>query len=304
MRADRKIVAVAWFRAVNAFNDGHLPIKHACWLAQNLKCEGVIDANFDFDTAFDHSDAAPGYIHLPALSRPNSRVRIRCGPTLNAGSGWLRAVGRLGGLELLDAEWNVAPGLWKLVQQIVSGKGAGAALFGQPSEEDLLGGWVEGSCLAMASRIAHEFGVRTACFPILRVNRVLSDLGSAELWDEIEHPVLDVRALMIPDFSLDCGSWGDGKDINWYRVERLLRYRYERGFQTFVGVQNFLKLHPPIKELVGGAFMMFKMPPTKPHKLEAMQFSLSTYGIPEGSVGLRDIRADPILAGLAQSFCI
>lgn len=294
LRANRKATSVAWIYTLRAFNCGSAPVDDVAWMSEQLSCAGVLEANFDFNTVFDHLNPSPGYIHLPALSLPNARVRIRCGPAMHMPvPEHVQKLGRLGGLDSFTPEWNIPASVWKQLQSIVAGHGTGLALYGQPSSEDLLGGWIEGACLAMASCIARELKLSAACYPVLRVHKMLHDLGSPEWWEGSHHPLLSMRVLLIPDFSLDCGIWGEAKTVPWWRVDALLRHRYELGLSTVVGVQSLPKLPAAVKEMVLGAFELAPMPHTKPHSCEAMLYSGATYGVPANCTTLSAIRNDP-----------
>ncbi|MEQ1517768.1 MAG: hypothetical protein ABL931_14900 [Usitatibacteraceae bacterium] len=300
LRENRKETAVGWIWALRAFNDGHLPYDKALWMAEHLPCAGLLEAGFDFNTVFDHANSEPSFVHLPALSMPQARVRIRCSPAMAipASSGIVRA-GRLAGLEYLDASWNVPPSIWRRVSEIVSAQNSGMFLHGMPTTEDLLGGWIEGSSLAMASCIAREFGVSAACYPVLQVNHLLSDLPSPDQWEEYEHRLLDTRVLFIPDLSVDCGTWGDSAFVKWWKIEALLRYRYEFGLPTFVGVQTPQKLPPSLREIVLGAYEGALMPRTLPHACGDLAHASASRGLPMDSVDLRTIAADPMISRLA-----
>lgn len=239
-------------------------------------------------------------LRIPALSMPQARVRIRCSPAMAipASSGIVRA-GRLAGLEYLDASWNVPPSIWRRVSEIVSAQNSGMFLHGMPTTEDLLGGWIEGSSLAMASCIAREFGVSAACYPVLQVNHLLSDLPSPDQWEEYEHRLLDTRVLFIPDLSVDCGTWGDSAFVKWWKIEALLRYRYEFGLPTFVGVQTPQKLPPSLREIVLGAYEGALMPRTLPHACSDLAYAHASHGLPMDSIDLRTIAANPLISRLA-----
>lgn len=298
LRTNRKEVAVSWRWMIDAFNTGHLRIDRAERMAKYLRCSGVIEANFDVNTVHDWSLPAPGYLHLPALSLPEARVRIRCRPPVHIpASNQVDALGRLAGLDTLEADWNVPPSVWKEIVSTVTKRGAGIALTGVPTVENLLGGWIEGSLLAAASCLAIDLKVPAAFYPLLRVNHMLCDLPAPDHWDEYEHRLLDTPVLLIPDLSLDCGLWGDGNSIKWWKIEALFRWRYEQGHQTVVGVQNLKKLHPALREVVLGAYRIMAMPKTVPHVREDMLHVVAHYPVPESSTTLREMA---VIKGLAD----
>jgi hypothetical protein len=300
LREHRKLTSIAWVRCLSAFNLGYLRQDYAEWLDQHFSCPGLIAANFDFDTVYDWANPSPGYIHLPALSLPEARVRIRCNPLVERPvHDALRRLGRLSGLEYLGVEWNVPAQIWNKVHAAIQTKAAGIILYGQPTVDDLLGGWIEGCSLAMASVISTNLKITAACLPILRVQEILKNLGSPDCWDEIEHPLLDTCVLLIPDFSLDCGGWGSDKPITWWKVAALQKYRYEKGLQTIIGVQNVKKLPPAVKDIALGAYQLAPMPHVKAHSLEDMQHTSAQHGVPEGCTTLRSMRAHPNLCNLA-----
>ena len=300
LQENRRTATLGWRWMLDAYNRGYLPTNLAYRMAEGLRCPGVIEASFDFDTAFDHLND-PGVIHLPALSLPNARVRIRSGPPINRqiAEKALRG-GRLGGLEHLDPEWNVPGIVWSRVRSSLENGKAGLVLAGMPAEEDLLGGWIEGACLALASSLAAKLQVTTACFPMLRVNRMIEQLGSPAEWDYVRDPVLDAACLLIPDFALDCGSWADGGNINWWRVGTLLECRHVKGLHTVVGVQNTSKLHSAVKTRILGSYTLMSMPKTEPLPYAELKFSEERYDVPPDVLTLSRMRALPTLSHLVN----
>lgn len=295
----RKIAALSWVRALRAFNEGRLPLDHASWMVENLVCPGMLESNFDFDTVYDWKNLSPGYMHLPALSLPKARVRIRSGPMMHLpASASIQAMGRLGGLETLSPEWNVPPAVWAHACALVQASGSGLILHGRPTHEDLLGGWIEGCCLAMAGALSSQMQVESACYPMLRIHKMLGNLGPPENWDEEYHALLDSGCLLIPDFSLDCGAWGHASSTGWWKVGALLRYRHERRLMTVVGVQSLGKLPAPVRDIALGAFTILKMPHSKAHKQEEIEFCDTSYGVPFGCTTLREMKLDAALSRL------
>lgn len=285
---NREHVAAAWPLIFAAFKRGYFHYDDVLFLAENLKCPGVIEANFDVNTDFDHLNQKPGTMHLPALSMPNARIRIRSGPCRVAKfTDRLCALGRSAGLEEFAPSWNVPAPLGKRIAAWVASQSPGLFLVGQPSAEDLLGGWIEGCLLSMAGPIEGFTKKLVAFFPMLTVSRELSQIGSPALWDEVSHPLLHAGFLMIPDFHLDCGSWGEFPSNKWWLVERLLAYREKMGARTIVGIQNVSKLPSGIKNIVCSSYDFVEMKAAKPHEVISLEYGESGSSIPSGALNMK-----------------
>lgn len=298
LRASRKVATVGWVRTITAYNAGHMPRDQAMWMAEHLTCSGLIESGFDFNTAFDHTHPPPSFIHLPALSVPKARIRLRCGPAARSPAlSSTVSMGRLSGLEKLAPEWNIPKIVWDRVRHTAEAGGAGVAYYGMPTLEDLLGGWIEGSFLAAASCLA-ACGVSAACYPLLRVNRMVSDLPSPDWWEQEEHQLLNAAAIFIPDLTLDCGVWGEGAQVVWWKIAELLRWRLERNLSTFVGLQNPNKLPAQLREVILAGLEVLRMPATPVHDLAPLAFEHQSFEVPDSSVTLREMAADKQLRRL------
>lgn len=288
---DRKRVAVSWQTMRKAYNRGYLSRSEAIALAERLNCPGVLEANFDLNTVPDWANPAPGYIHLPALSAPGARIRLRSQPaSASPNEDYLNAHGRLAALETLNPEWNVPASVWQAALEIAE-NGHGMFLHGKPTEKSLLSGWIEGACLAMASCLPAQAGCSAAFYPMLKAVRELNAIGSAWQWDEICHPLFDADVILIPDFVLDCGVWGDVSSSAW-KVGALLNFRAEAGRKSIIGGSSISKVPPNVRDLVFGGFKVVKMPTMGPHDRTPLTFANAFYELPSGTVNLRMLGAD------------
>lgn len=107
--------------------------------------------------------------------------------------------------------------------------------------------------LTAASRLRHRSKnpVGAAFYPCLGVLGVLDELGGQWKWDQEHHPILDSRALFIPDLQVDVGG-GEVSTKSEADLANLLEYRRKRGRRTIVGVQNPHKLGKKLaREVLG-----------------------------------------------------
>lgn len=290
-KENRKAVASAWKTLGAAFHRGYLLESEASFLNENLSCSGSLEASHDLNTVMDYANHEPGFMHLPALSMPDCRVRIRCEVVDHPEkASALEDRGRFAALERLDHEWNVTPALWKMAVNMVQMKAPGLLLTGRPTEIDLLGGWIEGNLVALASALAAK-NVSTAFFPMMTAAGLLAEMGPPSHWDDWSSPILDAEVIMVPDFVLDCGSWGDFPANRWWKFNDLISYRMESHRSTVLGVQNISKVPSNLKEAILGHFHHFKMSTCEPHEAAPLKFSAAHWKIPEGTFNFAKMKS-------------
>ncbi len=290
---DRRNVARAWATLRRGFLRGHFTSSDHTFLANSLHCAGVLQSGLDVNTVPDWCDHVPTFIHLPALSLPDARVRLRCMPAeLSNNAAYLDTHGRWPGMELLDPSWNVPQSLRERSMSLLHPSQLGLVLTGRPTPDQLLGGWIVGALLALTSSLARIQKVSTAFRPMMTLLEDLDEIGSPAEWDYVKHPILDAEVLLVPDFSLDCGSWGQATSNRWWRVNDLFEYRAQREFKAVIGVQNPTKLHPAVRDLLLGAFPLFKMPATPQHELVKLKFGSTARSIPNDAQTLRSFSLD------------
>lgn len=309
-RKNRRRVALAWEAIIRAHHRGYFLEHEAFELADHLNCHGVIEANFDTNTVYDCGNPAPAFMHLPALSAPQSRVRIRCEPCERPMSDDyievfpakfsepLEARGRLKGLEGLDPAWNIPDKLWKAAIEMLQSDQKGICIVGKPSAEALLGGWIEGSLLALASSLAAASDATTAFYPMMTAADRLLNLGGDHRWEYECDPILDTDIVIIPDLFLDCGAWGDFPPKLLWRFSSLIQYRLQRGLKTIVGVQNLNLIADEMRYLILGTFQIFHMPTRLPHEMAPLKFASKKWQVPFNGHTLDSMSKDGALRKL------
>lgn len=189
-----------------------------------------------------------GVFHVPSLTLPGGIVRGVGGPLNPAPitklydaqkhwrvDSWFRGlIYTLGNLPLSAnlSEDEIAD----LKTDIAAGS-PGAIWFGNPSEQSLLGGWIEARMLAAASRLNFVKG-SAAYLPALNVLEQI-DKAHGQL-DEC--PSLNVKFLFVPDAQVDCGAGWTTSSSDLHVLARLLAHRSAKGLKTIYGVQNLNKL--------------------------------------------------------------
>lgn len=298
---DRKHVAIAWVTMLRAYARGYLTTDEAASLAERIRYPGVLEANFDLNTVFDYANETPGFIHLPALTLPGARVRLRSAPNNSSGKeGYLLPRQRLVGLEKLGPSWNVPPSVWKRALDVVNG-GMGLLLLGKATPDLLLGGWIEGACLALASALPAATRQSASFFPMVKAIHVLDGFGSPFKWDEVAHPILDDDVVIIPDFVLDCGPWGDLGSSLW-TVCRLLEYRAEHGRKTIIGAPSLASIPASVQNLVLGGFEHMWMPKRTPLDKSPLQYCAEHWPIDEGQVTLAMLAEEHSTSALVTAY--
>ncbi len=293
----RRNVAGSWCAARRAFLRGHFRPKEVELLLKLQSSAGALEAGLDVHTVVDWLNE-PTFLHLPALSLPNARIRIRCQQSYGESDAhYLDRHGRWAILEMVDPLENVPSLLWSRAIDVLHPGQNGLILTGRPTPEALLGGWVEGSMLALASALARK-GATTVFRPMITLAEELDSLGGSWTWDKVSHPILDALVLLVPDFSLDCGAWGNFPQNRWWKVAELLQYRLDRGLKCIIGVQSLTKLNPAVRDIALSAFRTLKMPMRAPHSLTPLKFSATTEFVPPHGSTLSSLANDPMTAHL------
>ena len=212
---------------------------------------GCLEATCDLDRLRDCRGAA-GVVHLPALTRPRSRVRLRADVGSRCGSHGATARGVLATSHPAPLIANVPTDCQRKFFADLNETGVLVALWvGTPSLDDLLGGWVEGRMLALAQHLSRVRNV--ALFPVLTAVEAAAGLWGSWPWlsKNIGHPLLAADILFIPDLQVDGGdAWDSLDQADWWWIEQIVACRVVSGRKTFVGVQNLDALSEGFLRLV------------------------------------------------------
>lgn len=288
----RRTATDAWDRALKACRRCYFTPDDAAWFSKSGLPIELFHAGWDFDQVRDWAQPS-SYFHLPALTWPGRFIRLRGGPFFGAENdtafGTFRELAR--DLDLIIPE---AVRVW-INEGLTRQDKSGSAWVGQVSPDLLMAGGVEGIMLTAASRLRHrpENPINAAFYPCLRVLGVLEELGGPWKWDDHHHPVLDARALFIPDLQLDEGG-GELSTKNETQLAKLLEYRRERGLRTFVGVQNAHKLAEQLKREVLRHLTVRKLEPESwpPIYLQSLTHPTGPKEpLPPGRLGFSDVAA-------------
>lgn len=294
---DRRNVAMSWSAIRRAFLRGYFLPQEVELLLKLQTSPGALEGGLDVHTVGDWLNE-PTFLHLPALSLPKARIRIRCQQSFaQSDLLYLDRHGRWAILEQVDPLENVPSLLWTRATDMLHPSQSGLILTGRPTPEALLGGWMEGAMLALASALARE-GATTVYRPMMAVAEELEALGGMWGWDQVSHPLLDAKVLLVPDFSLDCGGWGNFPQNRWGRIANLLEYRLARGLKCMIGVQALNKLSPAVRDIALSAFPTFKMPTQAPHTLNPLKFSGTEEFVPPHGSTLASLAKAAVTAHL------
>lgn len=251
----RAKVAVAWGITVRMFNRGALTQSEATWFLENPAASGILEANFDITTVHDSGCATSGILHMPSLTVPGGRIRLRAGPLRNVEPPeQYRRNGVLFDLTFRVLLENLSSAEVADVKQDVE-KAKGVAFIGPPSTEAGVVYGIEARMMAVAARL-NALGRRAAIFPALTIVEILKGLGNVGLWGTVSHPVLDHDYLFIPDYQIEQGKGFELNPKDQFRLADLLEYRTERSLPSWVGIQNPIGLNEPAKKLI---FRNFKV---------------------------------------------
>jgi hypothetical protein len=302
LQRNRAGTAFAWTRMRQAFLRGYLTAADAEFFAESHFCAGALESSFDVTTIPDLANEEPAYLHLPALSMPNQRVRLMGSPAdPPENARYLDKHGRWSVLEQVHHSWNIPEIVWERIAAAVDNSQSGLTVTGRPTPNSLLGGWIEGAFLAAASCLPRETGASAAFRPLPTLLEDLKDLSPQWEWDYVEHPILDADALLVPDLVVDVGEWSNHLKNQMWRVNQLLEYRYDQAKTTIVGVQNVSKLHPAVRNLVLGAFSTLKMPHADRHARSKLQFGEGRYRLQDGTLCLGSFALDMRTAPLVKA---
>jgi hypothetical protein len=255
----RHTATEVWDRVLKAYRRCYFTPDDAQWLAASGMPLDLYHAGWDFDKIRDLAKP-PSFFHLPSLTWPGKVIRLRGGPF--AGPEKETSFGTF--IEL-SGDWNIIipkPVAKWINEGLERPDKHGSAWVGQVSPDLLRAGGVEGVMLTAASRLRYRSNhpVDAAFYPCLRVLGVLDELGGPWKWDDEHHPVLDSRALFIPDLQIDVGG-GEISTKSEADLAKLLEYRRQMGFRTFVGVQNPHKLGKKLAREVLGHLAVHKLNP-------------------------------------------
>jgi hypothetical protein len=203
-----------------------------------------------------HPDAAApeSFFRLPSLTMPGEVITLRGGPfypcQADGGRGTLKPL-------LRPYDLNLPEQITEWIGDDRRGDKAGAVWVGQITIGMLDRGGPEGWMLAAASilRYRPEQPMFASMLPVRIALKRLAQLGHQSAWDNENDPLLDDKAVFIPDLQVDQGDGCNIATNDYFRLFALLQYRRKRGLKTFVGVQDHSKLPPALaQELLGGLF--------------------------------------------------
>ena len=250
---ERVMTSKSWLMGVSMFNAGGLTEQQAAFLGQAGLADGALHATFELNQEPDWG-FGPGVFHLPALSLPDARVSLRGGAFRRSPlDDTYTQAGLIYDLGYVHTSFNMPPAVARSLKKLKNSPAPGLTWLGQPSVYGIEQGWFESWSLALACRLRCH-GVSAAALPVLSVLSALEAIGSRTQWDYDRHPVLDAAYLFMPDFQVDCGSWGSLSGINVATLDGLLTYRAERGLKSVVGVQNAWKLSEKMKARLLGLY--------------------------------------------------
>lgn len=242
----RILVTVGWDRARKALQRGYF-IEEDRTTFEDAQLEyGAQPVGWRMGQHPDFAKRQPSYFSMPSLTHPGEFVIMRGGPFepfAVQDEGLLRSLAFCADENIPD--WLVPRFMHGLDLKGLKDQGtAGSVWVGQVSPALLRAGGFEGMMLTLASRLRYrqQMPISTSFMPMLKLYARLQELGPRSKWDEYRHPILDARALFIPDFQLDVGSAFEAPPGGYGKAVDLLRYRREAGLKTFVGVQNPNKL--------------------------------------------------------------
>ena len=230
-----------WRLSVKSFNDDSKLSPEECGVLRDAHAETSIP-----DATFWNSDSGdsvgPGYITLPSLNHPGSRVTLRGGPFPVISFPGLEERGFVRGMNGVPLALNCTPeeisAINSFVKNFRRGDGESGLVF---SGCDVVykSNRIEGRFLAIAGRLSLHGKVR-----VLLAGEIATQLAA----DQPEK-LLESEYLFIPDLEMWSAAFGSDRPVT-YRLVEVLREREQRRLPTIVYAEDSPKLEPGLASLL------------------------------------------------------